>query len=292
MINGDSMRKVTSHILFLILALALFPSLTLAANVGKVKKLVGQAHILKDSALKWDALKKGYPLNAGDIVRTMPRSTLMISLKDGSVLFLAEDTKLKIKAVSEKEESFFSMFSGKMRAVVRKRVNKRSKFKVRTRTALAGVKGTDFIIIIKKDLTIVVTYEGVVAVSNVIESIAGEVTLKQNYYTEVARNMPPTEPELLTPEEIEDIINDNGLSEEAMGEEPEDDLDDTGMGTPVETPTFDEEADDIEEPDEFNDVITDSFDDFGFGDDDRVATEPDVNDSGSLLDEPPPPPNK
>jgi len=98
-------------------------------------------------------------------------------------------------------------------------VSPSSSFSVSTPTAIVGVKGTDFAIILSKDVAEVIAFRGLVTVSNVLPSIPGTVELEANYYTRVTRFAPPTPPVLLSPEEIEAIIANNNLSEEAMNDE-------------------------------------------------------------------------
>ncbi len=214
------MRKyIIINKILLILLMCLAPAIVFGANAGKVDILVGTAQVLRGSELRWSNLKLAAPVMSGDVIRTLKDSKVRLSLVDGSFLLLTEKTKMKVDAVKPKGRSFFRVFTGKLRAIVKKIINKGSTFAVRTPTAVAGVKGTDFILLVKKGSTEVITIEGIVEVSNVLKNIVGEVSLRENYYTMVTRTEPPTEPALLTSDEIEDIINTNGLSEEAMRKE-------------------------------------------------------------------------
>jgi hypothetical protein len=95
---------------------------------------------------------RGMNLYKGDTVMTLEKSRVRFRMNDGSILSLASETKLKLtKSVYDKKKkrrsSFLRMTIGKARFFVVKMLNfKRSAFKVRTPTAVCGVRGSDFIL--------------------------------------------------------------------------------------------------------------------------------------------------
>ncbi len=309
-------RKLKNNIL-LLLCLMLIPlsAFGAAEKAGKVMLKIGRVHVLRGRSLNWARLRKGADVLVNDIIRTGKKSKVKIELKDDSMLYLSEESKFRIKAVKKKKRSFFRMFSGKMRAVVKKSTGKKSKFLIRTRTAVVGVRGTDFIVMIKDGVTKVVTFEGTVAVINALETIEGEVLVKQNYYTEVTRTLPPTDPIELSGFELGEIMRQSGLDEHRMEQDEREEGgsedrgerepgDEFGDGHPDDRGEYEpgEPGDDDffdGEPPEFGDELGDDIEAPGghIGDDDdgRLGLddnnpEPDIEDTEFQIQEPPPPP--
>jgi len=120
--------------------------------VGIVQQVIGDAVIMHDRVLKGYRAKRGIRLYKGDTVMTLETGRIRFKLNDGSILSLASETKMKLtKSVYDKKKkrrsSFFSMALGKARLLVVKVLDfKRSEFKVKTPTAVCGVRGSDFIL--------------------------------------------------------------------------------------------------------------------------------------------------
>ena len=121
-------------------------------SVGSVKAVKGQAYVIHSKKNAAFPLKQQDGLYLQDILITGKKSGLRMELSDKSVLSLASQTKLKLnRNVYEPEErsrsSFIRMFLGKARFLIKKMVDyKKSEFKVKTNTAIAGVRGSDFIV--------------------------------------------------------------------------------------------------------------------------------------------------
>jgi FecR protein len=124
----------------------------LGRPVGIVQQVQGEVIIVHDDVLKGYRAERGIRLYKGDTIRTLEKGRLRIRLNDGSIISLASKTKIKLtRSVYEKKKkrrsSFFSMALGKARFFVVKMLEfKRSEFKVKTPTAVCGVRGSDFIL--------------------------------------------------------------------------------------------------------------------------------------------------
>jgi len=121
-------------------------------SVGMVQQVLGDVVIMHGNVLKGYSAKRGIRLYKGDTIMTLESGRIRFKLNDGSILSLASETKLKLtKSVYNKKKkrrsSFFQMALGKARFLVVKVLNfKRSEFKVKTPTAVCGVRGSDFIL--------------------------------------------------------------------------------------------------------------------------------------------------
>ena len=120
--------------------------------VGKVQQVQGDVVIMHGNVLKGYKAARGTRLYKDDTVMTMESGRVRFRLNDGSILSLAFETKLKLtKSVYDKKKkrrsSFLQMALGKARFFVVKVLDfKRSEFKVKTPTAVCGVRGSDFIL--------------------------------------------------------------------------------------------------------------------------------------------------
>ena len=128
--------------------------------VGIVQQVRGDVVIMHKDVLKGYRAKRGIRLYKGDTVMTLKYGKVRFKLNDGSILSLASETKLKLtQSVYEKKKkrrsSFLQMALGKARFFVVKVLSfKRSEFKVKTPTAVCGVRGSDFILEVTDSETI------------------------------------------------------------------------------------------------------------------------------------------
>ena len=120
--------------------------------VGVVQQVQGNVVVMHENSLKGYRTERGTSLYKGDTVMTLENARIRFRLNDGSILSLASETKLKLtESVYEKKKkqrsSFLQLALGKARFFVVKVLSfKRSDFKVKTPTAVCGVRGSDFIL--------------------------------------------------------------------------------------------------------------------------------------------------
>jgi len=122
----------------------LMPLTVLAAPVGKVTHLEGQADVTVQGVTT--PCRQGMEVNAGDIVRTKKQSRVGITLVDGNMIWVAPLSRLRVTQYSPEEgkQNYCDLFRGKTRVVVNA-IAKGSSLEVHTPTAVAGVRGTIFI---------------------------------------------------------------------------------------------------------------------------------------------------
>lgn len=159
----------------LVVAVALFclaPGLVRAEAVGTFTKIEGSVDILRPGAVAAAPVQTGDPVGMGDAVRTKRNGKAEIQFRDESVIQLAPETRITIDQYSfrpdnTREKGFLSLLRGKIRAVVSKiRASivsvsgTDSNFNIKTPTAVAGVKGTDFLVYYDRGVTGVIFLEG------------------------------------------------------------------------------------------------------------------------------------
>lgn len=120
------------------------------ALIGHVQKIQGKVYVIHKGEKVAYVLKKKLPLFTGDTLITEKRSRVNAAMNDKSVFALAPLSKLVIdKSVYDAEKntrnSLMSVLWGQVRFIVDKVAGKPN-FTVKTKTAVCGVRGSDFAI--------------------------------------------------------------------------------------------------------------------------------------------------
>jgi len=133
------------------------------AVLGKVVRVIGKAVLIHKGEKVGYTARPGIHLFKNDTIVTLEGSHLSFTLNDGSFMSLSQETRITItKSIyapeKKKRVSLLDMALGKARFLVQKFVDaKHSEFKVKTSTSVAGVRGSDFIIIASADETEITT---------------------------------------------------------------------------------------------------------------------------------------
>ncbi|MCP4105548.1 MAG: FecR domain-containing protein [Desulfobacteraceae bacterium] len=181
-------------------------------SVGTVKIVQGTAVIIHSNVSRGYLAKKGLPLFKGDTFITSAKSRARFELEDGSTITLASETKLVISESiydpsSKSRSSFFRMSIGKARFIVRKLLGfKKSDFEVKTKTAIVGVRGSDFIINASPEQTVVITLENTVLQVTGIADVSKPIMLKDYQKTVVELDALPTDAKEIPIEETERMM--------------------------------------------------------------------------------------
>lgn len=122
------------------------PAAPMAATVVKVS---GTAEYISAADAKTYVAQRGTKLAEGDTAKTGPRSSMVMEFENKNRVQLGESAELVIKeSRMEQDGSFSSVFGlnlGRVRSMVSKFSPGSSKFEYHTKTAVAGVAGTDFV---------------------------------------------------------------------------------------------------------------------------------------------------
>lgn len=137
----------------------------------------------------WEPAELDTCLDPGDYVRTKPESLLAISYGKTKEIRLNALSKLKIEPRDKKKTDTVLLSGGHL---VAKLTKKGETFQVKTPTAIAGVRGTEFDVEVAEEggETKVHVLEGVVAVFNEL----GEVLAEAGMMTEILGGELPIEP--------------------------------------------------------------------------------------------------
>jgi opacity protein-like surface antigen len=194
-------------------ALCAAPRAATAQPAGSVTAVEPPAEIGRDGA--WGEATVGSEVRTGDTLRTGPAGRLKVVLADGSVLVVSERSVLVIdehvyRPADGSLSSVLELLSGKVRAVVNDYYGaSNAKFEIKTDTAVAGVRGTDFVVRYdeRAAATEVIGVSGRVSVHN--PGLAGRAVLvTARTQTLVERGRAPTEPRAIDDERFRYYLDD------------------------------------------------------------------------------------
>ena len=157
--------------------------------VGNFQKVQGRVSVIKKGTFRGISYKKVKGIEVGDVVRTKRRSFADILFIDKSRVLLKESSRLIVeKFIPKKDVSLKSPY-GKVIYKIAKAP--KGTYKIKTPTALIGVKGTVLATIVTEDFSMIIVKEGTVEVVNP-EFPKNKVILKSNMATVVKPHKPPT----------------------------------------------------------------------------------------------------
>jgi len=151
--------------LFSVLLLSILSAPVLAESVGKISFFVGAVKLQPKDAPEARAAKINQPVADGDRILTEKADRAEVTLKDGSVLRISEESDIIIACPNAKTVSP-TIQKGKIWGNIKKLSQRSYDFEVTTGTATAAIRGTVF----RMDnnpadsMTSVAVYDGKVAV--------------------------------------------------------------------------------------------------------------------------------
>lgn len=199
----------------LALAVAIFGANLLAAPaqaqetqvVGDIGRVVGSVTLLRGEE-RLDA-GPGTVVREGDGLITGARSKAEILCADGSTLVVGPDSTLSMATFAAEPggTGLLDLISGILRVTLSGRTPWQY-FEVRSATAVASVRSTDWVVDASRVKTGVFVIEGVVAVASRQGAAqgAGEVTLTAGQGTDVAFNALPQPPKKWGQARVDDVI--------------------------------------------------------------------------------------
>ena len=192
-----------------------------AEEVGTIASVTGSATIGRGDLRTAAAV--GLPVQLGDSLHTGADGKLRVVFRDDSVIDLGESSSLVVdQQVFNPSAGTFSslmrLVSGRARSLVSEYYrNPGASYHVETPTAVAGVRGTTFLVSYYPDseVTEVVGIDGRIEVSSVGTRARESVYINANEATTVERGQAPTAPETLDEQRFRQQIE--GLDQLALG---------------------------------------------------------------------------
>jgi hypothetical protein len=196
--------------------------------VGRLTQLEGRVDLLKGGKLPAIALKVDDTVEPGDVVRTKSLSKAQITFIDNSLLTVSQESRIAIEEFKfdpsqEKRQAVLQIFQGLALAVVNKILKaEEPDFVIKTQTAIVGVRGTEIGMRNQPNGSTILNFQGRTQVGNIFPEVSRRflkafivafstgswnngssrwVHLQDMQGTTVARNLPPTVPFGITPQD-------------------------------------------------------------------------------------------
>jgi len=214
------MKKV----IFPILILFLLITSAYAQEVGKITALQGKVDLLREGKPPAIEAKINLSVYLKDIIRTKTDSKAEITFKDGTVLRIAPRSRVDISEYlsdSDTVKATINLPRGKVAAYVSETAVKKikdspsaNKFEIKTPIAVAGVRGTNYLVAHYPTYSTVLVLTGQVYCYNV-HFPENVVILNAGQMTVIKEKMMPAPPTSLTPPQIQreerDVIIGTGV---------------------------------------------------------------------------------
>lgn len=212
----------------------------LGTPVGEVTLRRGKVVIIHENEKdRGYYAKKDLPLFKKDTIITLKKGRIRFRLNDGSILTLGSETKLMITQSiydpnTATRSSFIDMITGKARFFIRKITSfKTQDFKVKTQTAVVGVRGSEYIIHATEDRTQVITMQDTDLNVFSLSALDRPVRVSDFEQTIIEKGKMPLPPQRISPEALREL--------DAVFDIPGDEADAGTMNYAVESPVREEE---------------------------------------------------
>jgi hypothetical protein len=193
--------------------------------VGKVFDVSGKVVIIHLDETSGYHVTKDMKVYRGDTIVTGSGSKVVIGLNDGSQISQGEISKIQLNQLvyapkRKTRNSFIRMSSGNARFSVQKLKSfKNRRFRVKTATALIGVRGSDFMIQVKQDLTEVAAFEDTeLDLIGLDTPDLPPVRLRSYEKSSIAAGESPSSPISLSIEEMDGLKNEFLLNKQAINQ--------------------------------------------------------------------------
>lgn len=161
------MKRTLFFVVFF-LSIFFFSGYSEAAAIGKISEISGAVSYREKNNVPYINAKKGLNLERGYWIKTGADGWAVLALSDKSKLTLANNTELEITEFvvgKDKKDGVFSITQGKLRASVTKLAGEQVNYKVKSPTAVAGIKGTEFMMMTQGLANVFFGNEGQVEIS-------------------------------------------------------------------------------------------------------------------------------
>lgn len=172
----------------------IFISSTVYASIGEIEKIDGKVLYREKAGIPYKKAKTRLSLMKGYWIKTEPESWTVIKLSDGSKFTLSENTEIEISEYlidKNKKEGSFYVAQGKLRATVVKLTGQATNYRIKTPTAVAGIKGTEFMMLTQGKANVFFGNEDTAYISGYDTA---EKPLKPDAMVQNTRGLTPTEP--------------------------------------------------------------------------------------------------
>lgn len=200
------MFKLNRMIMLIILSISFCLPLPAIAGqeIGKITRLKGRVAIYRSGAKIGMSATNGMDLQQNDTIKTRAKAYVRFKLSDGSIMTLGEKAELTLDSFTynpekKKRRALFKVAFGKLRVFANRMLNYRdNRFQIKTPTAVAGVRGTVFMVWVESPtVTKIACFDSAVEVASVFKPDEF-VVITKNILTAIKKDAAPTQPVLMT----------------------------------------------------------------------------------------------
>lgn len=166
-VRYTDMKRVSCLLMFFLL-IGVVSSYGAETSIGKISEISGTVSYRERNNIPYDAAFKDEVIAKGSWIKTGPDGWAALMLRDGSKLTLANNTELEITDFligNQEKRGLFSITQGKLRASVVKLAGERVDYRVKSPTAVAGIKGTEFMMMTQGFANVFFGNEGVAEIA-------------------------------------------------------------------------------------------------------------------------------
>lgn len=172
-------------IYYIFLSLICFFSFNFAEKVVVIE-VIGKVLGRVQSQENWTKCYVGQVIDEKWVIKTEQKSKATLLLYDGTKIVISEKSEVFLATLTDSEK-VIEQKSGKVRFKVSK-LKEGAKFEAVTPTAVISVRGTEFSVLVKEDLTTEVkVFEGLVGIKNIMGE---EIQLSPSEKIEILPNLP------------------------------------------------------------------------------------------------------
>ncbi len=204
--------------LMIIFAAFMFCTQSYAADCGLFKVVKGKVSFKKNGKNKFRKATKNKKVCQGATVKTEAASRAKIIMADKNEINISPNTELVIEVYQTDQKAVLNVINGKVRSNVKRKYqdSNASHYRVKTKSAVAGVRGTEFMASYnaQTNQARVVTFEGEVAVGQMQgNNFVATVTVKPGQFTSNSPGQPPHPAKEVPPQELAQMDQETNLGE-------------------------------------------------------------------------------
>ena len=163
-------KQITLLISFItaILIVVLSANQSAGKNFGKISLPLGKVEVQSSGAGDWAKAKPNFPVNEGDIIRTLAKSRCEITLVGGGKVRIGENSELELTEASVKpmtKNFSANLKKGNIFVSAKAAFGEKKNVSVRMPTAVAAIRGTKYRAKAGDDESEVLVYDGKVDVN-------------------------------------------------------------------------------------------------------------------------------
>ncbi|ATX80051.1 FecR family protein [Mariprofundus aestuarium] len=206
----------------LVAAVLCLPASAQAEAVGQFSATLNKVDHLRTGATEAVEAKVGSGVELKDLVTTLERSRAQVTFVDETVLRIASSSQVEVTEFmfdnSKLQSGSIKMIRGTLRSIVHHTDAGDAQFEVRTPTAVAAVRGTDFFTIVMGNITRFVCNQGQVEIRNINPGVAGAQMCAIGQTVDVSQGQPPTPPSPTDPKLLDQLIKATDIATPTAGD--------------------------------------------------------------------------